>query len=213
MTDAEIARMAFCAYRDAPPVLRSFQALRPSICPIERLLREIPPGSRVLDIGCGAGLLLVAGASSGRVAAGCGIDINERALEAARRALAQLESRATIRFECAPAESLPEGAFDVVTLVDVMHHVRPAEQHGFFAAAAARVRPHGLLLYKDMCARPRWKAWGNRLHDLLLARQWIHYRPLAEVTCWAAQAGFSVVRKEEYTRFWYGHELLVLRRR
>ena len=202
MTDVEIARMAFQAYRNAPPVLRSFQALRPSICPIERLLREIPPGSRVLDIGCGAGLLLVAGASSGRVASGCGLDINERSLAQARRALAQIGSLAAIRFESA----LPE------SLIDVMHHVPPAEQRGFFAAAAARVRPKGLLVYKDMCERPWWKAWGNRLHDLLLARQWIQYVPLAEVIGWAAEAGFTVLRKEEYTRFWYGHELLVLRR-
>ena len=212
MTDAEIARMAFQAYRNAPPVLRSFQALRPSICPIERLLREIPPGSRVLDIGCGAGLLLVAGASSGRVASGCGLDINERSLAQARRALAQIGSLAAIRFESAPPESLPRGAFDVVTLIDVLHHVPPAEQRRFFAAAAARVRPKGLLVYKDMCERPWWKAWGNRLHDLLLARQWIQYVPLAEVIGWAAEAGFTVLRKEEYTRFWYGHELLVLRR-
>src|SRR5262249_23527538 len=141
MTDAQIARMAFQAYRDAPLVLRGFQALRPSICPIERLLREIPPGSRVLDVGCGAGLLLVAGASSGCVATGWGIDINERALAAARHALAQIGGAAAIRFECAPPESLPCDAFDVVSLIDVMHHVAPTEQRGFFAAAAARVRP------------------------------------------------------------------------
>jgi 2-polyprenyl-3-methyl-5-hydroxy-6-metoxy-1,4-benzoquinol methylase len=212
MTDAEIARMAFQAYRNAPPVLRSLQALRPSICPIERLLRQIPPGSRVLDVGCGAGLLLLAGASSGRVASGCGVDISEPALHAARSALAQIGKAAAITFQPAAAHDLPDGPFDVVTLVDVMHHVAPAEQRDFFAAAASRVRPGGILLYKDMCANPWWKAWANRLHDLVLARQWIHYVPLADVRGWAAGLGFSVARSEEYSRFWYGHELLVLRR-
>jgi hypothetical protein len=43
MNDGEIARMAFEAYRDAPPVLRGLQALRPFICPLGRLLRESPP--------------------------------------------------------------------------------------------------------------------------------------------------------------------------
>ena len=212
MTDAEIARMAFQAYRDAPPVLRSLQALRPSICPIERLLREIPPGSRVLDVGCGAGLLLLAGASSGRVASGYGVDISERALQAARCALAQIGKATAITFQSAAVGELPAGPFDVVTLVDVMHHVPPAEQRALFEAAAARLRPGGVLLYKDMCARPWWKAWANRLHDLVLARQWIHYVPLAEVAGWAAALGFWAARKEQYSRFWYGHELLVLRR-
>jgi len=217
MTDAEIARMAFQAYCKAPPILRGFQALRPSICPIETLVREIPPGSRVLDVGCGAGLLLLAGASSGRVASGCGVDISERALGAARSALAEFAKRTQrgpvpITFQCSSGVDLPDGPFDVVTLVDVMHHVPPAVQHKFFAATAARMRPQGLLVYKDMCARPWWKAWGNRLHDLVLARQWIHYVLLADVRRWAAELGFTVVRSLEYSRFWYGHELLVLRR-
>jgi SAM-dependent methyltransferase len=212
MTDNEIALMAFRAYRHAPPVLRSLQALRPSICPIEALLAHIPPGSRVLDIGCGAGLLLLAGASSGRIAGGYGVDINANALAAARSALAQLGKGADITFKVATMQDLPAGPFDVVTVIDVMHHVNPEEQREFFAAAAAKVRPGGILLYKDMCASPWWKASMNRLHDLVLARQWIHYAPLAEVIGWARALDFSVAWKEQYSRFWYGHELLVLRR-
>jgi 2-polyprenyl-3-methyl-5-hydroxy-6-metoxy-1,4-benzoquinol methylase len=169
MTDVEIARTAFEAYRDAPPVLRGLQALRPFICPIERLLREIRPGSRVLDVGCGAGLLLLAGALSGRVASGCGVDISERARQAARQALATTGKSAAVDFQSAAVGELLPGPFDVVTLIDVMHHVPPVEQQGLFAAAANRVRPGGVLLYKDMCAKPRWKAWASRLHDLALA--------------------------------------------
>ena len=212
MTDAKIARMAFLAYRNASPAFRGLQTLRPSICPIERLLRHIPPGSHVLDVGCGAGLLLLAGASSGRVASGCGVDISERAVAAARKALAELATRSRLEFRCASGLAWPEGPFDVVTLIDVMHHVPPGEQRVFFAAAAARVRPEGILLYKDMCARPWWKASANRLHDLVLARQWIHYVPLAEIRRWATELGFNVVGEEKYSRLWYGHELLAMQR-
>jgi len=209
MTDNEIALMAFRAYRDAPPAVRGLQTLRPSICPIEALVRHIPSGSHVLDVGCGAGLFLLAGVSSGRIAGGCGVDINQGALASARAALAQL-GKAGITFQA--ASELPKGPFDVVSMIDVMHHVPPEAQRDFFADAAARVRPGGLMLYKDMCARPWWKASMNRLHDLVLARQWIHYAPLAEVIGWARGLGFRVARREEYSRFWYGHELLVLRR-
>lgn len=215
LSDAEIAGLAFTAYRTAPPLVRALQALRPAICPLERLVREIPPGSELLDVGCGAGLLLLAAAASGRLAAGHGVDISERAIGAARRAFAEpavAGDGVPITFQCSTGLELPEGPFDVVTLIDVMHHVPPGIQRTFFALAAARVRPGGLLVYKDMCHRPRWKAWGNRLHDLVLARQWIHYVPLEHICTWAGGLGFAVRSSERYSRFWYGHELLVLER-
>jgi hypothetical protein len=47
------------------------------------------------------------------------------------------------------------------------------------------------------------------MHDLLLARQWIHYVPLSLVKSWAEDAGLALHHEESYARFVYGHELLV----
>ena len=96
--------------------------------------------------------------------------------------------------------------------VEVRHPSPPASQREIFHQAAARIKPGGILLYKDMAVKPWWRAWGNRLHDLLLARQWIHYAPLPQIKQWAAEAGLELQHEERYSRFFYGHELLVFRK-
>jgi 2-polyprenyl-3-methyl-5-hydroxy-6-metoxy-1,4-benzoquinol methylase len=108
--------------------------------------------------------------------------------------------------------SWPSETFDVVSIIDVMHHVPPGLQRTFFTEASKRVAPGGRLVYKDMCRKPAWRALSNRLHDLLKARQWIHYRPIAEVEAWAKQAGLRLTTARDLTALWYGHELRVFER-
>ncbi|MBA4119657.1 MAG: hypothetical protein C0513_03025 [Isosphaera sp.] len=195
-------------YQDAPRLLRLTQVHRPRICPMADVLETIPPGSRTLDVGCGGGSLLMLGVLTGRVASGVGFDSSRPAIEAAQRARARLPSPDALRFEHRRVQDgWPPGLFDAVTIIDVLHHVPPAAQAGVIQLAAARLAPGGLLIYKDMCARPRWRAAANRAHDLLMARQWIHTPPVGQVEGWAAGLGLSLVRSLDRSVLWYGHEL------
>ena len=106
----------------------------------------------------------------------------------------------------------PEGDFDVVAMIDVIHHVSRPEQEAVIRRACRKVRRGGLFLYKDMVERPWWRAAANRLHDLVLARQWIHYVPVKEVERWAEDEGLVLDRSELINRWWYGHELRVFRK-
>ena len=63
-----------------------------------------------------------------------------------------------------------------------------------------------MLVYKDMCRSPWWRAQANRLQDLLIAREWINYVPVQTVEQWAAEDGMKVRVREEMNRFWCGHE-------
>ena len=205
------------AYRSAPRLTRFTTRHREAICPFDPIVDCIPAGSSVLDIGCGAGLLLVRLALEQRIARGCGLDIRPRPIAIAREASRRLHDAhpqaSPLRFEQAGSpEAAGDEPFDVVTLIDVMHHVPPAGQEAFFRAAAARVAPGGRLVYKDMARRPVWQALANRLHDLVLARQWIHYRPIADVRLWAQRAGLAIRRDVSYSRLAYAHELLLLER-
>jgi hypothetical protein len=53
---------------------------------------------------------------------------------------------------------------------------------------------------------------ANRLHDLLLAHQCIHYAPIAEVKRWATEAGLELIEARTINRLWYSHELCVFRK-
>jgi cyclopropane fatty-acyl-phospholipid synthase-like methyltransferase len=111
-----------------------------------------------------------------------------------------------------PSGELPAsaGPWEVVTMIDVIHHVPVAHQEAFLRDAFRHVAPGGRLIYKDVCLRPLWKRAMNRLHDLVMARQWISEVPLEKVLRWSGQEGLKVVEEHHYGRLWYGHELLVL---
>jgi cyclopropane fatty-acyl-phospholipid synthase-like methyltransferase len=183
------------------------------ICPLEPLLEQMPVRARVLDIGCGTGALLLRAVKDDKVVQGLGVDVNEPALETARETWrAMRESYPHVNLSFIPSRDLSEsaGSWEVVTMIDVIHHVPKASQGAFLREAFRRVAPGGRMIYKDVCLRPLWKRAMNRLHDLVMARQWISEVPLEKVRRWAAQEGLSVVQERHYGRLWYGHELLVL---
>jgi len=209
---AAISRLAQALYRQAPLRERTLARLRPWICPFEQLLEVLPPRARVLDIGCGSGMLLGLAAREGRIGAGVGIDSSARAIASAQ-AMAATVPGADLRFCCLRAEEpWPDGDFTVVSLIDVMHHVQPAHQEALLARACQAVPPGGLLVYKDMARRPRWRALANRLHDLVMARQWIHYLPIERVMAVAKAQGLTLVRRQDTACGCYQHELAVLGR-
>jgi len=205
----------FCARVFAASSLprRTVLKYRPFICPFEELLPYVPDGASVFDIGCGCGLFLLALAFAGKRVSGVGVDVAPDAIRAATLAARTPEIPATgstLSFQAASgSDAWPAGQFDVVSLIDVLHHVPAAEQRAFVTAAVSRVRPGGVFIYKDMCRRPIWRAWANRLHDLLLARQWIEYREIAEVQEWAIALGLVPQSRRDFARLWYGHELCV----
>jgi SAM-dependent methyltransferase len=101
----------------------------------------ITPGTRLLDVGCGAGQLALIAARAGALVTGCDISTNWIEKARARAASEGLE----ITFEEGDAESLPyeNGQFDaVVSLIGAMFAPRPE----LVASELIRVcRPGGLI--------------------------------------------------------------------
>jgi 2-polyprenyl-6-hydroxyphenyl methylase/3-demethylubiquinone-9 3-methyltransferase len=99
-------------------------------------------GLRMLDIGCGAGLLSEPLARLG--AAMVGIDPAGENIEVAR--LHAAESGVTVDYRATTAESLAEAGerFDVVLAMEVVEHV--TDVPAFVATCAAMVKPGGLLV-------------------------------------------------------------------
>jgi 2-polyprenyl-6-hydroxyphenyl methylase/3-demethylubiquinone-9 3-methyltransferase len=101
-------------------------------------------GIRVLDIGCGAGLL-----SEALAKAGCdvlGLDAAAETIEAARvHAAGQGMS---LRYRTGAAEDLEGETFQVITALEVIEHV--ADPASFIASLAALLEPGGLLFISTL---------------------------------------------------------------
>lgn len=108
-------------------------------------------GRRVLDVGCGGGIL--AEAMAGRGADVLGIDLAERSLAVAE--LHALESGAQVRYERVAAEDLaarePAG-FDVVTCMEMLEHV--PEPGSILEACARLLKPGGRLFVSTINRTP-----------------------------------------------------------
>ena len=104
-------------------------------------------GLKVLDIGCGGGILAEAMAQRG--AEVTGIDLSDKALAVAKLHL--LESGAKVDYRKIAAEDLAAEApasFDIVTCMEMLEHVpQPAST---IAACAALVKPGGHVFFSTI---------------------------------------------------------------
>jgi 2-polyprenyl-3-methyl-5-hydroxy-6-metoxy-1,4-benzoquinol methylase len=212
---SELARIADRLYEEAPPVRRWMQRTRPYICPFSEIIEAIPAGSRLLDVGCGSGLLVGLLASVNRVELAVGFDSSAPAVAAARVALKNLDPDQRQRVEVrmlSVEEPWPEGEFDVVTIVDVVHHIPRKFQRDVLRQAAAKLSPGGLLLYKDIAPRPLWRATMNRLHDMVVVREWSKYVSAESVREWLEDEGCSQVSRTHIDMLWYRHDFAIFRK-
>ncbi len=109
-------------------------------------------GMKVLDVGCGGGLLAEAMAVTG--ARVTGIDMVEASLQVARLHL--VESKQDVEYVQATAEDFARdhcGAFDVVTCLEMLEHV--PEPGSVIQACAQLVRPGGQLFFSTINRNPK----------------------------------------------------------
>jgi 2-polyprenyl-6-hydroxyphenyl methylase/3-demethylubiquinone-9 3-methyltransferase len=115
---------------------------------LEWIERHLPlAGSRVLDVGCGGGILAESMARGG--AQVTGIDLSEKALRVAQMQLGI--SKLEISYQRAEIEAFAAahaGEFDAVTCMELLEHVpQPA---GMVAACARLARPGGQVFFSTI---------------------------------------------------------------
>lgn len=104
-------------------------------------------GKRVLDVGCGGGILAEAMAARG--ARVTGIDLGDAPLKVAQLHL--LESGIEVDYRKVEAEALARdmpGAFDVVTCMELLEHV--PDPSAMVQSCATLVRPGGWLFFSTI---------------------------------------------------------------
>jgi 2-polyprenyl-6-hydroxyphenyl methylase/3-demethylubiquinone-9 3-methyltransferase len=109
-------------------------------------------GKRVVDVGCGGGILAEAIAKKGATVTG--IDLSEKALKVAD--LHSLESGVAVRYELISAEDLAAreaGQYDVVTCMEMLEHV--PDPSAVVEACATLVKPGGQVFFSTLNRNPK----------------------------------------------------------
>lgn len=153
-------------------------------------------GRRVLDVGCGGGLLAEGMARRG--ARVTGIDLAPAALEVAR--LHALEAGIGVDYREVAVEALAAadpGAFDLVTCLEMLEHV--PDPAGVLQSIARLVRPGGDVVCSTINRNPKAFALaivGAEYVLRLLPRGTHQYSRLirpSELARWARAAGLELV--------------------
>jgi 2-polyprenyl-6-hydroxyphenyl methylase / 3-demethylubiquinone-9 3-methyltransferase len=152
-------------------------------------------GKRVLDVGCGGGILAEAMAVRG--ADVTGIDLSDKALTVAELHL--LESGARVSYRKAAVEEIAReqpGSFDVVTCMEVLEHIPDPGAH--VGACASLLKPGGQVFFATINRNPKAFLLAIVAAEYilgLLPRGTHEYAKLirpSELAAWCRRAGLSV---------------------
>ena len=152
-------------------------------------------GKKVVDIGCGGGILAESMAKKG--ADVTGIDLSEKALKVAD--LHSLESGVQVRYELIAAEDLAareSGSFDIITCMEMLEHV--PDPASIVAACARLAKPGGRIFFSTINRNPK-----SYLHAVIGAEYILRLLPKgthdyakfitpAELAQFTRQAGLTV---------------------
>lgn len=160
------------AYRAGP--IRIYCRIRAQILR-DRLLREIgqylPQQGDITELGCGFGLFCLCFAAVRPEARFTGCDLNQGRIAEAKNVAERL-SLTNVQFHAgdavAFAKSLPQQ--DCVYMLDLVHHLPPAEVNSFVQAAWDSLRPGGTLIIKDVSDRPWLKMAFTWILDVIMTK-------------------------------------------
>lgn len=145
---AEIAKFSELAHRwwDPNSEFKPLHEINP--LRLKWIDRQVPlSGKKVLDVGCGGGILSEAMAGAGATVSG--IDLSDKALKVAKMHL--FESGRSVDYQLVSAEDYAAqhaGAFDVVTCMEMLEHV--PDPASIVAACSRLVKPGGWVFFSTL---------------------------------------------------------------
>jgi len=155
------------------------------------------PSPRILDVGCGGGILSVSLARAG--AQVTGLDLSEASIQVAKQYAQGQGLKIDYRYESVQEFAEQEdGMFDVVTCMEMLEHV--PEPRKVVAACAQVLKRGGHAFFSTINRTPKafWFAiLGGEYVLRLLPRGTHAYSKLIrphELKCWAREAGLEFVK-------------------
>jgi len=194
--------------REAYGIKKFFTWARPWICPFDKFIFQVPKNQSIFDVGCGNGAFLFLLATFREPKKLYGVDVSENNLSIVKNIFPNTKYNKVNNISDWPKEN-----FNVITVIDVLHHIKPEEQHEFINKILNKIKPGGILIIKDMSTKPWYFAIMNTIHDLIFANQLIHYFPFNELIQIIKKNGFEIKEINSKILLWYSHEWVVAKKK
>jgi cyclopropane fatty-acyl-phospholipid synthase-like methyltransferase len=183
--DGVIIARGYDQVADEYEALESAEAPWPRLKRVRAFAARLPPGSRVLDIGCGNGLPATRELALRHEVAG--IDISEEQIGRAR------SNVPGATFMCGDAREvdLALGAFDAIVALYLVDNIPQEDYLAFFRRVRDLLRPNGRVL---LSAEPGEDPWQS--YTWLGVPMFINTIPTKNLVDLLQEAGLSVVSTE-----------------
>ena len=190
-------------FSGAPVSTRCFIWLRWKLTPY-REIAAVLPGSHLLDLGSGHGLLSLAlsmGADRREI---IGIDHDPSRVRLAEHAAARHESLSRLRFQVGDLEralvTFASGSLAGIAMIDILHYFAPESQATLLHEAARVLEPGGTLVVREVDSEGGVAAVWNRFYENVStrigftrsARTHLVFRSVSGWTNMLETAGFDV---------------------
>lgn len=158
---------ALSLYRNQSAGARLHTRLRAWSAPLDAVVAAFPLTGRMLDIGCGHGLVANEIALRSSEARVLGIDLSQTKIASAR---ATAGTRPNVEFRHVALEDVAETGFDAVGLIDVLYLVPEPSWTPFLKTCFEKVAPGGVFVLKEIGTEPRWKFERLKLQEFMSTR-------------------------------------------
>ena len=124
-----------------------FLHLRWWLTPYERMAAYVPKSGKVLDVGCGHGLLAMEMALSAPNRTVLATDHDVARIDLAKQAGKGISN---LQFEVSTGSPVADGTFDAIMMIDFLHYFSPEQQDAMIAKAYANLQVGGWLLAREV---------------------------------------------------------------
>lgn len=202
-----LSHPALEVFRPLPLFERLFVRARLFSAPLAEVAR-LAKGQRVLDVGCGHGLLCSMMASGFPDRFVVGIDTDPQKIDWARRSVGRLPNT---RFDVMTIErlaSLEPASFDTVTVCDVLYLLPKHTWPEFLVTCRQLLRQGGQLLLKEAEDDGGWRTRKTLLQERLMVRLLrrtkdsggLGFLPAEKTQSALEKAGFRVTQRISLSR-------------
>lgn len=186
---------------------------RPFIFPADYLLKLIPSGAKVLDIGFGLGQFLLLVAKFTEASKIAGIEIKEDFVRVANDIFQKSSISIPHELYVSKGNEMHQiiQNYDLVFLIDVLHHIPKSDQTNFLLSLYNSMAPGKKLILKDIDGGSPF-VFFNKIHDLIFAGKIGHEIKLRDLVARLERMSFRIISVKKKQMFVYPHFTLVVQK-